>query len=165
MLNQEESDFFKSFLKKEMQVLEWGSGKSTLFFSQFVKKYCSIEHDIKWYSKIYKELPENVEIYLLLPNTENSLFIRKSLEHDGDYMEFKDYIEVADSLFLQKGKIDVILIDGRARVDCATHILPFINEETLVFVHDFKRPFYKPILDYYNLIEMKGSLALLRKKI
>tara|TARA_Y100000034_G_C6905227_1_gene419803 strand:- start:2074 stop:2700 length:627 start_codon:yes stop_codon:yes gene_type:complete len=46
----------KKYLKPEHTVLEWGSGESTKYFPQFVKKWISIEHDEKWCCNTTNEL-------------------------------------------------------------------------------------------------------------
>lgn len=51
-------------LKKEMTVLEFGAGKSTLYFSDKCKSVVSFETDEKWYSRVINEAGENVKIFL-----------------------------------------------------------------------------------------------------
>lgn len=38
----------ESYLEPTDVMMEWGSGRSTLWYSQFVKEYYSIEHDKGW---------------------------------------------------------------------------------------------------------------------
>lgn len=47
-------------------MLEWGTGYSTLWYSQFVSKYYSIEHDATWYNTIHSNITQlpNVELTL-----------------------------------------------------------------------------------------------------
>lgn len=60
----------ETFLKENVVMLEYGSGKSTLWFSQFVRKYYSIEHDLEWGKTLQDALKTNqygnVE-YLMVP--------------------------------------------------------------------------------------------------
>jgi len=44
-----------SILTRDMDVLEYGSGGSTTFFSQFVRSWTSIEHDSNWEPKMTDE--------------------------------------------------------------------------------------------------------------
>src|SRR5207248_5255473 len=41
-------DFLKSYLRNEMQVFEFGSGGSTLFFAQYCKSVASVEDNAHW---------------------------------------------------------------------------------------------------------------------
>ena len=41
-----------SYLRPDMEVLEWGSGGSTLYYSKYVTSWYSIEHDQSWSKKI-----------------------------------------------------------------------------------------------------------------
>ena len=45
MMTKDEIQFFKSYLDDSKVVLEYGCGGSTLYYSQLVKKYISIEND------------------------------------------------------------------------------------------------------------------------
>merc|ERR1712110_1241701 len=45
-----------SLLTPDLDVLEWGSGGSTLFFSQYVRSWHSIEHDRTWARRVRNHL-------------------------------------------------------------------------------------------------------------
>lgn len=162
--NQEEEDFFLSHLTKDMRVLEYGSGASTLAIAPLVKELMSIEHNEDWYRNISAQAPANVKLYFMKPDSEP-----KPEYDDGTYSDFESYIELP--LILSKVRagiikanregnqsaiklltshishlthgFDVILIDGRARVGCASvcHLLG--HKDTLVFIHDFNHPVEK----------------------
>src|SRR5215510_13313424 len=51
-------DFLETFLKAEMNVFEYGSGGSTLFFSQRAAKVYSVEDNVKWYDWVSLRLRE-----------------------------------------------------------------------------------------------------------
>ncbi len=55
-------DFLTPRLSKEITVFEFGSGNSTLFFAERVKKVISIEHNKDWYQIVNKTKPDNVEL-------------------------------------------------------------------------------------------------------
>ena len=156
----------KSYLKPEHIMLEYGAGGSTIYFSQFVKKYISIEHDKQWVSNLKnsKLLNNNTEIYYCPPNTQIKLPVWTGSEKD-----FYNYINYIDKI--DNKKYDIVLIDGRARQFCAIKILNYIDENSIVFVHDFfERPRYHNILNYYNIIDQNISnksisLVVFKKKI
>ena len=46
----------RMLVERPCDVLEFGSGMSTLWFAQRVKRLCSIEHDSKWFKDIKSRL-------------------------------------------------------------------------------------------------------------
>jgi predicted O-methyltransferase YrrM len=150
-----EQEFFISHLKSPHRVLEYGSGYSTIEIAQKVKEIVSIEHQQTWYDTLVSQIPKNCDLILCtpsLPYTEGG--------HDGTYEEFKDYIESP----LNKGIFDIILIDGRARVSCASVCKSMSHPDTLIFIHDFQRSEYQEALNYLELIDMVGNMAKFKIK-
>lgn len=148
---EEDWKFIRGYLKPSFTMLEWGSGGSTTFFSYYVKKYYSIEHNLKWFktviSNIEKEKRKNVVLYYV-PAPEKNYSKYTTLILDN---------ELKDMYF------DVVLIDGRNRVECAKKILDFIDENSFVFLHDAERERYKEIFNYYEIIDRTPTCVLLRK--
>ena len=145
-------------------MLEWGSGGSTLHFAPRVARLHSIENDKAWYDNVKAALLErkvrNVNLTYVKPNAPRT--------KPSQYAQFKDYIEQAALLGVPR--FDAVLIDGRCRPECAKFILPFIDRDSVVFIHDFfqsGRPHYKAVLEDYDAVEsLKAaqSLVVLRKK-
>jgi hypothetical protein len=126
--------------------------------SKFVKKYYSIEHDEKWFHIVKNQINSNVDFYLVKQNLPRTEPTKRE--------EFKDYIE-----FIHKINVPVfnkVLIDGRARLFCAIEVLPFLNSDSIVFIHDFyPRRIYYPVLVYYEKIyeiKEKQGLVVLKKR-
>ena len=66
-----------------------------------------------------------------------------------DRYVWSEYIVYVDTIGVDH--FDVVLIDGRARTDCAYKILNYIDESSIVFIHDFwPRPEYHKVFDYYT---------------
>lgn len=57
-----EQALIESFLKSDHKMLEWGSGYSTFWFSQFVGEYYAIEHNREWHQTMAPNVSD-------LPNT------------------------------------------------------------------------------------------------
>ena len=55
-------DFLDKRLNKNLNVFEFGSGNSSLFFAKRVRKVISVEHNMQWFNKIKTSLPGNSEI-------------------------------------------------------------------------------------------------------
>lgn len=145
------------FMSADKDVLEWGSGGSTNFFSQFVKHWDTVEHDAVWASKIKQQALKGVDYHSVPINW------KASTPRDGNYDEFKKYVEFPKTLNKQW---DVILIDGRARVACAESVLRnhLLKKDGIVVVHDWERDHafghahkdfalnYKNLLKYYDVV-------------
>lgn len=145
-----EENFFLSHIKFEHRVLEYGSGASTVEISKLCKEIVSIEHQYNWYKKIQQIAPKNLTYFLFPPNLD---YVEG--ESCGTLEEFFDYVNSP----LPYGPFDIILIDGRARVACASVAKLMSHNNTLVFIHDYDRPEYAEALNYLRLIEQVGTMA------
>lgn len=160
LMNEWEYKFIEKFLTPDDVLLEWGSGNSTLYWSGIVSKVISIEHDIDWINSLGKVIDaydvKNIELHHIAAHSPNPIPCR--------YEQFKDYINYPK----EKGlKFTKILIDGRGRKYCAKSIWEVIDENVIVFIHDFNRPDYQMTLKYYDLVDVdwRGQgIAALRKK-
>jgi len=136
----------------ETSVLEWGCGGSTAFYSRYVKKWVCIEHQDGWGQIIYKLMKDAayrdiVSVNVIPPNNPDfSNTWPDILYHDGDYEEFKDYVEFPASL---NEKFDLIFDDGRARVPVAQSVIRnnLLTENGVLIIHDWERSHYKVLID------------------
>eukprot|EP00951_Prasinocladus_malaysianus_P006568 scaffold46726_cov52-Prasinocladus_malaysianus.AAC.1 len=117
-------------------MLEWGSGGSTVYYSQFVKQYYSIEHNRDWYNAMRDAVKEKGNIRYALASVEDGHNGWRGGLAPGDYDQFKTYVHAPERLFKDK-LFDRVLVDGRARVACAVSALRFLTAESLVFIHDY----------------------------
>ncbi len=121
-------DFLEPRLNRNMEIFEFGSGASTLYFSKKVKQVYSVEHDLKWHDNLSKQLPENVKL----------IFQRPEL--------LDDYSKVA----LNTGKkFDLVLIDGIERSNCAIQSFGAIKSNGIVLIDDSEREEYANAIQFY----------------
>lgn len=143
-----EKELINKHLHSTKVMLEWGSGGSTVEFSSKVKQYYSIEHNLEWYTKVKKFLKENN-----LKNVDYR-FVKQNCSrtaNQSQYSEFKDYIDEVDVI---GKKYDIVLIDGRARRLCAYKIIPYLNPNAILIIHDWVlRNVYHCVTDYYDVEE------------
>ena len=149
------------------RVLEWGSGGSSIFFSKYVRQWDSVEHDAKWVKEmtaLSKDIP-NLNMYSAQHSWNNV--------GDGTFEEFEAYVNRPGILATdgrKKNTWDVIIVDGRARVECARMVLrhDWLSDNGVVIVHDWERLEYKVLLDDYDLMKEDTSgprhLGVLRPK-
>lgn len=125
-------DFITTRLKKEMLIFEYGSGNSTLFFAKNVKHVFSVEHEQKWFNLMKTKLPENVTYYF------------HNLINKNNYV---------DSICDSQKKFDIVVIDGRKRVECAEKAVKKLKSDGIIIWDNSLRDRYKYGLKY---LEEKG---------
>lgn len=161
MMHRPEADLVASYLRPSDTYLEFGSGGSTLAFARLVRVAYSIEHDCDWVRYVEAEARRDGAIGNLvvkcvqMKQGQRGWGTWSKMEH-GSYEQFREYVDVVKELGV---KFDRILIDGRARVGCALRVLPYLEEDGVVFLHDFyaRVDLYKEVLKYY--VEVARVLA------
>jgi hypothetical protein len=155
-----------SRLSAGMRVLEWGSGGSTTALGQRVREVVSIEHDAEFAEALTKPgLPANVTLHVVPPDYGNGKIWEAM---DG---QFARYIHRGTEC----GAFDAVLVDGRARIDCARAVAEsgVLRPGGWLFLHDwFSRPRYKnrlmELTSWYDLVEVVGvgrrGLAVFRRR-
>lgn len=106
---------------KGLNVFEWGSGNSTLFWERYADKVISIEHDKSWCEKMKLQISKQTEIKYY------------ELEYGKDY---------CNAICNEEGTFDIILIDGRDRVRCAKNCICKLSKNGVVIWDDTERNYY-----------------------
>jgi hypothetical protein len=122
-------DFIKSRLGKQHTVFEFGSGNSTYFYAKYAGAVVSVEHDKEWFDKIEKSAAK--------PG--NSELIFCELVRDGEYCRMP--------LKLNK-KFDIVIVDGRDRVNCCKQSVDALSANGVVVLDDSERDVYKEGVDF-----------------
>jgi hypothetical protein len=149
-----EQHLIESFLDENTTMLEYGSGFSTLWFSQFVKSYYSIEHSREWYDLVSPQISVLANVQYKLAAVDPGYKGWAGGFSEGTYEQFEDYIKTADKFKIPGNRIDRVLIDGRARASCAKHVLKYLHDNSYIFIHDFVgRTRYHETLDTYYIRE------------
>lgn len=120
-------DLVKKRLNKSLCVFEWGTGNSTLFWSQHVRQVVSVEHDKEWFEKMKRMAPSNVRLKY------------QELEYGGEYCR---------SVLDENMEFDIILIDGRDRVRCAFNAVMRLKEDGIIILDNSERERYKAGCDF-----------------
>lgn len=120
-------DFIKDRIHKELNVFEFGSGNSTLFYAQRVKKVTSVEHDREWFEKVVAAKPQNSEMILC------------ELKADGEYCRIPATLNE---------KFDIIIVDGRDRINCCKHSLGSLSPSGVVVLDNTERDSYQEAIDF-----------------
>jgi len=142
-------DFIAGRLNETIDIFEYGSGNSTLWYAKKVNSVTSVEHDKQWFEKIKNSMPSNVSIFY------------EELVYGGKYSKF------AESL---KNEIDIVIVDGRDRVNCLKNSINVINQNGVIVLDDSERDSYKDGVNFliennYKKIDFWGiSPGLFYKK-
>ncbi len=106
-------------------LFEFGSGFSTRFFAERVGRVVSVEYDPQWFERVRAELPGHCTL------------IQQAEDTDGDFCR------VASR---QGVDFDVIVVDGRDRVNCVKQSVDHLSPAGVMLLDDSDRPKYQPAL-------------------
>ena len=150
---------FTSFLTKNTIFFEFASGCSSIIAKYYCKKSYAVEANKKWYDIGVKNgLKDNLLFRDLKCDGSGGL-----LSYPGKKSTMEDWKNFFQA-YKKEYDADVILIDGRFRVACAFDVFSKIKKDTVVMLHEYKRPQYSVINQYYDLIYEGGSLGVFIKK-
>lgn len=114
-----------SFLDKrvdnDLSIFEFGNGNSTLWWAGKVKSVISCEHDLSWFKKIESKVPKNVKIMHI------------DFERNGEYCR---------SILKYEKKFDLVVVDGRDRVNCAKHSVEALTHNGVIVWDNTNRTRY-----------------------
>lgn len=133
-------EFLEERLNKDLTMFEFGSGYSTSFYAKYCNKVTSIEYDKNWLEVIKTNLPENA----------NLIYTEKDI--DGKYCR---------SIKETSKKYDVVVVDGRDRVNCVKQGLDCLTENGVLLLDDSHRERYAEGLEYgiskgYKTLHFQG---------
>lgn len=141
---------FEKFLSKDMTAFEWGSGSSTVFFAQRIKKLVSIEHNEAWYKKVKSSLKEkkfdNVEYHFIKINYPDQHLDKDGYQaalNENQTNAYRDYFSFIDRF--PDEYFDFIVVDGRARVECGFHAIPKLKPGGVLVLDNSERIRYQPL--------------------
>jgi hypothetical protein len=154
-------NFLKTKSKPEVNVFEYGSGGSSLFFLKYSSQVVSIEHNEEWFELVNKTVKQkNIkgwEGHLIEPEPIINGFQIKLDASDPlhfytkstDFLNctFKNYASFIDK-FPDK-YFDIVMVDGRSRPSCLYHSLNKIKQGGLLILDNAEREYYlsKNIID------------------
>lgn len=126
-------------LPPHARVFEFGGGGSTLWLHDRGASVTCVEHDPEWFGELRTALPDDVEVVLRAPDADGSI---RSESEPGHF--FNSYVtEVArhpDDTF------DLVIVDGRARVECGMAAMPKVKPGGMLLLDDSDRPRYAPLV-------------------
>ncbi len=145
--------FLRKWLRSDMIIYEYGSGGSTLFFSDHVKEVFSVEHDPEWFSKLKdvidadQNLKIHYQLYLAQPLLQHKINLNPadpknylSCMGKYKYLSFEHYVKSIDQF--KNDFFDLVVVDGRARPSCILHAMRKIKQKGALMVDNTDRSYY-----------------------
>lgn len=126
------------------RVFEYGSGASTVWLGRRAGEVHSVEHDKGFYDFLAPQLEPLQHVHLRLvepvpqprPRTPS-----RRRGHEG--LDFTDYVASIDDV---PGELDLVVVDGRARVASARRALPRLAPGGLLVLDNANRDEYAAIV-------------------
>jgi hypothetical protein len=130
------------------RVLEWGSGLTTQILAAFATR--------RWTCDLLVTLDEfkPYQDAVLAGMTQPPFLHAAVMEQIGPRNSQSDQ-ELTYSTYPLRfgGTFDLIVIDGRRRMECALIAAHLSHPDTVVIIHDYRRTRYQPILSMFIPIE------------
>lgn len=122
-------DFLQGYLKPTDEMLEFGSGRSTLWFSKRVHHITSVEHDPNWHAVIGAKMKASS-----ITNITYHLCPRQD-----DLIPAKDanYVKVCQSI--PPASLDALLVDGIYRAQCVLQSLSLLKSSGILVIDNVNR--------------------------
>ncbi len=110
--------------------LEWGSGRSTLWFAQRLKTLTSVEHDEAWFNRVSNQIATG--------NVKNVSYLFRPLHHDASVtIPFHErlatpYVNVTEGF--EEESLDFVAVDGHYREACIVKAIPKLRSGGLLLL-------------------------------
>ncbi len=127
-------EFLQTHLSNSMSGLEFGSGRSSIWFGQLVGHLTSVEYNSDWYEalkvKLTAENLANVDLRLIrLDHPESA--------PEEDYSECPSYVAILDEF--DRETLDFVIVDGHYRTQCTRKCLNKIKPGGYLLIDDTNR--------------------------
>lgn len=123
-LTQQANAILSSWLRKTDVGLEWGSGRSTIWFAKRIANLTSVEHNHTWYKKVKKKLEKC--------NIANTNVYCHEISPEYEKIENNPYVKIADNF--PDNSLDFVLVDDIFRSECALKVLRKIKPGGLLII-------------------------------
>ncbi len=146
-------EFLSRWLRREMNVFEWGSGGSTLFFAKHAGRITAIEHEYAWAAQVRKVIGgrgiANALLKHLPPDRDDaaagwdaadpSVCASSGAGFRGQ--SFQRYVTFIDQF--PDATFDLVVVDGRARPACIQHGMAKIKPGGFLLLDNAERDHYQ----------------------
>ncbi|MGB3443439.1 MAG: class I SAM-dependent methyltransferase [Actinophytocola sp.] len=132
--------------RPDARIFEYGAGASTLWLAKRAAHVDSVEHDTGWAESVRGMLadsPGNVKLHAVPPTSATADSVVRSGRVGHTDLDFGDYVSTIDEV---GGPFDLIVVDGRARVDAFRRSLDHLADGGVVVFDNIKRKRYWEVI-------------------
>jgi hypothetical protein len=160
----DELEFLREQLRNTEFLLEYGTGGSTLLaLNAGPKRIVSCETDAGYIDDFRLKHASDFWNFSMIELRHLDVGVTKKWGYPVE--TFTD--SQADGYFRvieEHADADTVFIDSRFRVAVAAKCYLFLGDDAKFLIHDFDRKHYLPVLEFLELEEQVGTLALLKKR-
>lgn len=122
--------FLEDYLLPVDDGLEFGSGRSTIWFASRVHHLTSVEHNAEWVEKVRLMLMERS-----IANVD--MIHQPRLEHPDQDIDQSGYVQVTGRF--NPESLDFVVIDGIYRAQCAWRSLPLLKRNGILIIDNVNK--------------------------
>lgn len=119
--------------RADARVFEYGSGASTAWLSKRASEVISVEHHAGWHEALGKLIADRANVRLWHRDLAGDAYVHAIAEAGGQF--------------------DLIVVDGRRRVECLNAALPYLKPDGIVLFDDSGRRRYRAGIKACGLVE------------
>jgi hypothetical protein len=127
-------------LPAQVNAFEWGSGGSTVWLSDCGLTVTAIESEREWADKVRVRCP--TADVRFIPGTDSGEHRSEPQLRDRGQHFFDDYVSAIDEL--PDSSLDIIVVDGICRIECARRAVKKVKPHGIVVVDDTNWKFLLP---------------------
>jgi hypothetical protein len=141
--------------------IEYGSGRSTLFFAQLLDELHSIEHHLGWSEKVNQMLldhhMDHVHLHYI---PADQVFMEPKLSSEEQFFLSEEDYPIKDDIFstyvkyldkIAEESIDFILVDGRARKSCCQKAMSKLRTGGILVLDNSERVRYQSVIEDFSI--------------
>jgi hypothetical protein len=132
--------------RPEARIFEYGAGASTVWLGKRAAQIDSVEHDTRWAESVREMLAgtvDNAKLHVVPPTAATADTTVRSGRVGHTDLDFANYVSTIDEV---GGPFDLIVVDGRARVDAFRRALDHLTDDGVVVFDNIKRKRYWDVL-------------------
>ena len=136
--------------RPQARIFEYGAGASTVWLAKRAGQVDSVEHDTQWAESVRGMLADapgsagdNVKLHAVPPTAATADTTVRSGRVGHTDLDFADYVSTIEQV---GGPFDLIVVDGRARVDAFRRSMDHLADGGVVVFDNIKRKRYWDVI-------------------
>lgn len=131
--------------RPEARIFEYGAGASTAWLAKRAAQVHSVEHDAQFVTYVRELLGDTpgVTLHAVEPTPATAETVVRSARSGHTELDFGAYVATIDEV---GGEFDLVVVDGRARVDAFRRALDHLKDGGVVVFDNIRRKRYWDVL-------------------